>query len=65
MMSIFVHNDCFGYMVLDFLQQLKTSLKGVEMSGESKWEGGWGWGGCLGSFKKDFILLPILNHVIK
>ena len=53
MMSIFVHNDCFGYMVLDFLQQLKTSLKGVEMSGESKWEGGGG-GGMPGVFQERF-----------
>ena len=52
MMSIFVHNDCFGYMVLDFLQQLKTSLIGVEMSGESKWEGGGGGGDVWGLSRK-------------
>ena len=66
-MSIFVHIDCCDYMVLDFRQQLKTTLKDVEMSGGSKWErGGAGVRGVytpfllgvnIGSFKKDLILL--------
>ena len=55
MMSIFVHTDCCDYVVLDFRQQLKTSLKGVEMSGGSKWERG-GVGDIIGSFKKDIII---------
>ena len=58
MMSIFVHTDCCDYVVLDFRQQLKTSLKGVEMSGGSKWERG-GVGDIIGSFKKDIIIPPL------
>ena len=63
-MSIFVHIDCYDYMVLDFRLQLKTALKDVEMSWGSKWERGGVGGGYaplllgfnIGSFKKDIII---------